>query len=78
MSGGSTNLDKYRQERREATKSKTRLGDCFHDGARVLEIVLRWHKRVQSTKLHDITTRVLAMIEEDMLLEDPEARLHVH
>jgi hypothetical protein len=76
MCEGSTGLAKYRQERRKVTGSNTGLGDCFHDGTKVLEIVHYWHERARNTKPDNITTRVLTMIEDDMLLEDPEARLH--
>ncbi|KAF7559253.1 hypothetical protein G7046_g4895 [Stylonectria norvegica] len=51
--------------------------DAFHDGKRVLPAVLDWHDHLRnSTRKSDtISWRVLDLIDEGMLLEDPEMRL---
>lgn len=51
--------------------------DAFHNGARVLPEVLTWHAYLrENMRKSDVTTeRVLNLIDEHMLLEDPGKRI---
>jgi len=53
-------------------------GDYFHNGKRVLEDVIGWHKMLRgSLRITDtITNRVLDLVDEKMLLEDPRERIN--
>jgi hypothetical protein len=53
-------------------------GDYFHNGKRVLEDVTGWHKMLRgSLRITDtITNRVLDLVDEKMLLEDPLERIN--
>ena len=52
-------------------------GDYFHNGKRVLEDVIGWHKMLRgSLRITDtITNRVLDLVDGKMLLEDPLERI---
>lgn len=87
---GSQAYDNYRQVRRLAIatlheraprgkKSSTPSAhDCFHDGKKVLTSVLHWHDflRNSARRCDTITSRILDLIENKMLLERPESRLN--
>ncbi|OAP62701.1 hypothetical protein AYL99_01928 [Fonsecaea erecta] len=51
--------------------------DAFHNGRTVLPAVIQWHHYLRSiVRTSDITScRVLKLVEERMLLEDPEKRV---
>ena len=77
MGQGYQGLRRYRNSRSMANESDKRLGDCFHDGKRILPTVVEWHNALKdSLRACDLTTpKVLKMIEEDILLEEPDSRL---
>ncbi|KAM7190951.1 hypothetical protein V8F33_009184 [Rhypophila sp. PSN 637] len=86
---GSFAYEQYRDVRRLAIadllagdKSNPGLGaskvnGCFHDGRHVLPAVKSWHKYLVASmrKSDTITGDVLRLVEDQMLLSDPEDRL---
>jgi hypothetical protein len=69
---GPEGIERYRQERKKATeqiKPAFNGGDCFHDGEKVLDIVLQMHRHVQGiTRGGDyITGKVLEIMVMEML-----------
>ncbi|KAF5503624.1 putative serine/threonine-protein kinase MPS1-like protein [Colletotrichum fructicola] len=67
--------DKLQKERnRDAAMHLSVCKDAFHDGTRVLQAVLQWHDylRNSSRRADTITSRVLDLVENDMLVEDPD------
>lgn len=77
MGRGYSGLLGYRTSRSRANQSNKRLGDCFHDGKTILPTVFEWHNSLKSVlRTCDPTTpKVLQMIEEHILLEEPDSRL---
>ncbi len=68
------------QEKIHITQRKTPLltqGDYFHDGSCVLAAVLDWHNVLRNAlrKTDAITSRVLDLVDQKMLLGDPKLRL---
>lgn len=59
-------------------KVKPRQLDCFHDGSNVLKEVVSWHTVLGASlrKTDPITGKVLNLIDEKMLLGNPETRIH--
>ena len=53
-------------------------GDYFHNGKKVLEDVISWHKMLRGSLrvAGTITNRVLDLVDEKMLLEDPLERIN--
>ena len=53
-------------------------GDHFHNGHRVLEDVTKWHMYLRTVlrKTDTITSQVLDLVDENMLLEFPEQRIN--
>jgi hypothetical protein len=64
-------LQDYRIARREATKGTpaAEVGDCFHDGEKVLPVVHQWHDNIKDNVRDSdyITERVLEMVGDMML-----------
>ena len=52
--------------------------DQFHNGTEVLEAVTEWHKylRIVMRKTDNITSRVLDLVDESMLLASPDERIN--
>lgn len=52
-------------------------GDYFHDGERVLEVVLDWHQHLRNSarKTDTVTGRLLDLVDEHMLREKAEDRI---
>lgn len=52
-------------------------GDRFHDGRHVLPAVKEWHNVLRDAmrKTDTVTSRVLDLVDEEMLLEDPSTRI---
>ncbi|KAF4932675.1 putative serine/threonine-protein kinase MPS1-like protein [Colletotrichum fructicola] len=70
--------EKLQKERnRDAAMHLSVCKDAFHDGTRVLQAVLQWHDylRNSSRRADTITSRVLDLVENDMLVEDPDGRI---
>lgn len=69
-------LRDYRTQRRDALKDIPGLqdGDCFHDGEKMLALVVEQHSKLQGNfRQHDfITDRILDLIEE--MLQDDASR----
>ena len=53
-------------------------GDQFHDGREVLDAVTEWHKYLRDVarRTDTITTKVLDLVDEHMLVADPESRIN--
>lgn len=70
---GYDGLLEYRTCRKDETDRLMSFkdGDCFHDGERVLRAVGKWHRDILGIlrKNDQITTPVLRMIEDEMLVE---------
>lgn len=69
---GYKELQKYQEE-----LSKASPNGSFHDGTKVLGTVREWHDKVRQaeSKSDNFTSRILATIENDMLLENPSQRM---
>ncbi|KIW66740.1 hypothetical protein PV04_06040 [Phialophora macrospora] len=52
-------------------------GDFFHDGQKVLEAVIQWHRFLRNgqRKSDKITDKVLDLVENAMLIPDPSGRI---
>jgi hypothetical protein len=59
------------------SKLPTSSGDCFHDGIRPLKEVQEWHKYLRGAirRTDLITSRVLDLVDQKILLADPGARV---
>ena len=71
---------KYDRVRRLANQiRKDTFGDSFHDGSEVLPEVTHWHTylRQVARRSDDLTRRVLDLVDERMLIGDPERRAGV-
>jgi serine/threonine protein kinase len=77
MGRGYQGLLSYRTSRAIANKSNKRLGDSFHDGKATLPTVFEWHNSLPNVlRTGDrITSGVLKLIEDNILLDDPNSRL---
>ena len=77
MGKGYQGLLKFRSHRAAANRLNKRVGDCFHDGSTIIPIVFQCHSDVEKVlrACDRITPGVLKMIEEHILLEEPESRL---
>ncbi|KAK0114162.1 hypothetical protein ONS95_013663 [Cadophora gregata] len=62
---------------RQHQKAFTTHGDHFHDGSEVLSAVLNWHTFLRNAvrKNDAITSRVLDLVEQKMLLGDAKSRI---
>lgn len=71
-------IKKLRETRLSASQgtSAQPQSDCFHDGHDVLAAVKEWHKYVRTAirKTDNITSKVLDLVENEMLLAIPEQR----
>lgn len=58
--------------------TKLNSGDYFHDGQMPLEDVLHWHDTLRSAlrKTDNITSRVLDLVDQRMLVDDPTKRIN--
>jgi hypothetical protein len=52
--------------------------DAFHDGSEVLQVVKDWHDllRVSLRGMDNITAKVLDLVDERLLIGDPDSRAH--
>jgi serine/threonine protein kinase len=67
----------YRELRKKARRAEGNTSDAFHNGIKVLPAVVDWHKSLRSRlrKTDTLTSLVLDLVENGMLLRDPEERL---
>ncbi|KAL8946445.1 MAG: hypothetical protein Q9222_007160 [Ikaeria aurantiellina] len=65
------------QSRRKGSTTDPLNGDYFHDGRRVLEDITSWHKflRSASRRTDTMTSKVLDLVDQKMLLGDASSRI---
>jgi hypothetical protein len=77
LDAGYQGLTRYRELREKARRPDGTISDAFHNGIKVLPAMVDWHKSIRSRlrKTDTLTSLILDLVENGMLLSDPEERL---